>query len=122
MPRASGEVTDCTAWYQVTSDYSCEDMLDDTGMTIDQFYAMNPSVKSDCTGLSLGTYYCYESPSINNNGDGTQTGSIATVSATTTGTRSGTSTQTQSATEVTGTNGVVTPTPTQVLINILSPM
>lgn len=78
-------------------------------MTIEEFFAMNPTVKSDCTGLNVGTYYCYESPSVNNNGDGTSTGPIATVSATTTG--SGTPTSTSAG--VTGTNGVVTPTPTQ---------
>ncbi|KAL3421595.1 LysM domain-containing protein [Phlyctema vagabunda] len=109
-PRASGEVKDCAAWFQVTADYTCDDMLGDTGMTIDEFYAMNPSVKNDCTGLNLGTYYCYESPSLNNNGDGTMTGPVGTVSATSTGTGSPTKT---SAAGVTGTNGVVTPTPTQ---------
>ncbi|KAH7420080.1 hypothetical protein BKA64DRAFT_563224 [Cadophora sp. MPI-SDFR-AT-0126] len=108
-PRASGEVTDCVAWFQATTDYTCDDMLGDTGMTIAEFFAMNPTVKSDCAGLNVGTYYCYESPSLNNNGDGTSTGPIATVSATTT--RSGTPTSTLAG--VTGTNGVVTPTPTQ---------
>ena len=108
-PRALGEVTDCAAWYQATTDYTCDDILGDTGMTIAEFFAMNPTVKSDCTGLNVGTYYCYESPSVNNNGDGTSTGPIATVSATTTG--SGTPTSTSAG--VTGTNGVVTQTPTQ---------
>lgn len=30
-----------------------------TTFTIEEFYAMNPTVKSDCSGLlNLGTYYC----------------------------------------------------------------
>lgn len=27
-------------------------------LDIDLFYSMNPSIKNDCTGLALGTYYC----------------------------------------------------------------
>lgn len=109
-PCASGEVKDCVTWFQVTADYTCDDMLGDTSMTVDEFYAMNPSVKTDCTGLNVRTYYyCYESPSLNNNCGGTTTAAVRTVSATTTD--SGSPTKTLSV-GVTDLNGAVTPTPT----------
>lgn len=75
-------------------------------MSIDEFFAMNPTVKKDCSGLNVGTYYCYQSPSLNNNGNGMETGPVGT------GTGSASPTKTSSA-GATGTNGVVTPTPTQ---------
>ncbi|KAH7196947.1 uncharacterized protein B0J16DRAFT_327070 [Fusarium flagelliforme] len=36
-----------------------------TWLEMDDFYRMNPSVKSDCTGMAIGTYYC-----VSTNADG----------------------------------------------------
>ncbi|BAE54678.1 unnamed protein product [Aspergillus oryzae RIB40] len=58
VPRASGEISDCVWWTYTVQGLSCEDLLSNLGLTIDVFYQMNPSVKEDCTGLAVGTYYC----------------------------------------------------------------
>ncbi|KAI8244851.1 LysM domain-containing protein [Colletotrichum sp. SAR 10_96] len=57
-PRAAGEIVDCTAWYAAESGISCAVVLDLNSLTIAQFFAFNPSVKSDCSGMVIGTYYC----------------------------------------------------------------
>ncbi|KAL6690470.1 hypothetical protein J3F84DRAFT_389421 [Trichoderma pleuroticola] len=57
-PRASGEPANCTNWYAPSADESCLSVLDLNYLTIDQLYSMNPSVKRDCSGLAIGTYYC----------------------------------------------------------------
>ncbi|WYZ35351.1 hypothetical protein EsH8_I_001627 [Colletotrichum jinshuiense] len=57
-PRAAGEIANCTAWYQPESFHTCESVLARGYLTIEQFYSFNPSVKSDCTGMVIGTYYC----------------------------------------------------------------
>ncbi|KAF7184685.1 hypothetical protein CNMCM7691_006047 [Aspergillus felis] len=58
VPRASGEISDCVWWTYTVEHLSCEDLLSNLGLTIAVFYQMNPSVKEDCTGLAVGTYYC----------------------------------------------------------------
>ncbi|KAL2683337.1 hypothetical protein Neosp_007807 [[Neocosmospora] mangrovei] len=64
-PRAAGEIENCTAWFAPESYLDCESLLLTTWLEFDDFYRMNPSVKSDCTGLAVGTYYC-----ISTNADG----------------------------------------------------
>ncbi|KAJ4269754.1 hypothetical protein NW762_001422 [Fusarium torreyae] len=68
-PRAAGEVQNCTAWWATDDGYSCEDFLSMTWLEMDDFYRMNPSVKSDCTGMAIGTYYC-----VSTNADGSPPG------------------------------------------------
>ncbi|KAL2867795.1 LysM peptidoglycan-binding domain-containing protein [Aspergillus lucknowensis] len=58
-PRANGEVANCTAWHRLKAEWAtCQLFLDGVHLSIEQFYAMNPSVKDDCSGFVLGTYYC----------------------------------------------------------------
>ena len=57
-PRAAGEVANCTTWYAPQSYDTCSGILISFHMTIDEFYAMNPSVGTDCSSMALGTYYC----------------------------------------------------------------
>ncbi|KAK7419049.1 hypothetical protein QQX98_003551 [Neonectria punicea] len=52
-PHAAGKIENCTESY-----HSCESLLLTTWLEFDDFYRMNPSDKSDCTGLAVGTYYC----------------------------------------------------------------
>lgn len=37
---------------------NCATILDNFELSMDNFYKMNPSVGSDCSGLALGAYYC----------------------------------------------------------------
>ncbi|KAL2759724.1 carbohydrate-binding module family 50 protein [Sodiomyces alcalophilus JCM 7366] len=57
-PRAAGESENCTRWFRAASFHTCETVLMRTRLSIDEFYTMNPSVNSDCSGMALGTYYC----------------------------------------------------------------
>lgn len=57
-PRAAGEIANCTNWFAPQSYNTCQDILLLYYLTIEEFYAMNPSVGSTCTGMSASTYYC----------------------------------------------------------------
>lgn len=57
-PRAAGEIENCTNWFRPASFHSCSAVLLNSRLSFEQFYRMNPSVKNDCTGLTVGTYYC----------------------------------------------------------------
>ncbi|KAM0209537.1 hypothetical protein ACHAQD_011123 [Fusarium lateritium] len=58
-PRAAGEVQNCTSWFAAETGWSCENLLLTKHLEIEDFYSMNPSVKSDCSGgMVIGTYYC----------------------------------------------------------------
>ncbi|KAK8109309.1 carbohydrate-binding module family 50 protein [Apiospora sp. TS-2023a] len=63
-PRAVNESSDCTQWFQADEGDTCEAFLGSFGLKFDQFFAMNPSIKSDCTGMAQGTYYCISTPTI----------------------------------------------------------
>lgn len=57
-PRANGEATGCIDWIEAVEGIDCDVMVSDILLSMEVFYQLNPSVKSDCTGLSLGTNYC----------------------------------------------------------------
>ncbi|KAL4733764.1 hypothetical protein BDV11DRAFT_175388 [Aspergillus similis] len=58
-PRAAGEIANCTVWFQILSERdTCETILDNYWLAFEELYAMNPSIKDDCSGLVMGTYYC----------------------------------------------------------------
>ena len=57
--RAIGEIANCTMWIAPVSDYDTSFSIIHTyHLAMDEFYAMNPSVKNDCSGLARGTNYC----------------------------------------------------------------
>ncbi|KAF5626370.1 peptidoglycan-binding lysin domain protein [Fusarium tjaetaba] len=57
-PLAAGTPANCTRYHQVQSYNTCENILAQFYLDIEQFYAMNPTIGKDCTGLAMGTYYC----------------------------------------------------------------
>lgn len=48
----------CTKWYTVTEGEYCYKLAESHGLSLDQFYAMNPDVDSNCTNLWSGNQYC----------------------------------------------------------------
>ena len=102
-PRAAGETANCTSWYAPQSFDTCSGILTNFYLTIAEFYAMNPSVGSDCTGMNLGTYYC-----ISTYPGGIPPGQPYSAISASLGLGNGTSTTSGSST-----TGIVTPTPTQ---------
>jgi hypothetical protein len=81
----------CKEWWSVTTSDTCASILATKLIRLYEFYAWNPSVGEDCTGLWQETAYCVSGPD------------VEVPSATGTPTTSPTSTPT----------GVVPPGPTQ---------
>ncbi|RGP63960.1 carbohydrate-binding module family 50 [Fusarium sporotrichioides] len=57
-PRAAGEIANCTRWF--VAYFSCQSQLGFVRMSMERMYRYNPSLKEDCSGYTLGTYYCHE--------------------------------------------------------------
>jgi hypothetical protein len=58
MPPVPGEIEGCILWIEVGEGDNCGSILSNMGRDIGVFYQVNPSMKEDCSGLSLGTNYC----------------------------------------------------------------
>ncbi|KAL2822248.1 hypothetical protein BDW59DRAFT_163841 [Aspergillus cavernicola] len=57
-PYESGMVDNCDDFYLVVSGDTCSSIVADAGVTLDDFYTWNPTVRTDCSGLWLGYYVC----------------------------------------------------------------
>ncbi|KAJ4386834.1 hypothetical protein N0V93_009732 [Gnomoniopsis smithogilvyi] len=97
-PVQTGIASNCDLFYLVVSEDGCEAIATKYNITLADFYAWNPAVKTDCSGLDANDYVCV----------GIDASSSATGSSTTTP-------STTTSTSTTGTaTGIVTPTPTQI--------
>ena len=81
--------SNCNEFYYVVSGDGCWAIANDHGIALDDFYAWNPAVGSDCSGLEAEVYVCV--------------GVSQTASPTTT----------TMASSTTSSAAIVTPTPTQ---------
>ncbi|KAK6502102.1 hypothetical protein TWF481_009911 [Arthrobotrys musiformis] len=91
-PIQDGMITSCNKFYFVKSGDGCVSIASQFGVVLSTFYAWNPAVKSDCSGLWANVYVCVG-----------LIGSTPTPITTTKVTTKSTTT----------TSGIVTPTPTQ---------
>jgi len=57
-PTQEGIASGCSAYQTVVSGDTCYDIATSNGITTEQFYAWNPPVGTDCSGLWLGYSYC----------------------------------------------------------------
>ncbi|KAH0437147.1 LysM domain-containing protein [Colletotrichum camelliae] len=57
-PIQDGMTTTCSKFYFVQSGDGCWAISDANGIALDDFYAWNPAVKTDCTGLQANVYVC----------------------------------------------------------------
>lgn len=57
-PTQSGMATGCTRFHQAVKGDGCYDIAQSADITLDQFYAWNPALNGDCSGLYLDYYYC----------------------------------------------------------------
>lgn len=102
-PIQTGLIRNCDEFYLVVVNDTCYDIAVKYGISLDQFYAYNPAVGSECLNLWAADYVCVGLSS----GEGVSS---------TSGSASITSTPTITSTTVTGTSPttpVTTPTPTQ---------
>ncbi|KAL5387455.1 hypothetical protein PMIN02_008148 [Paraphaeosphaeria minitans] len=61
-PTQSGIVADCTRFHTVVDGDTCGAILTTYGLSLAQFYAWNPAVGSECTGMWLSYSYCVAAP------------------------------------------------------------
>jgi LysM repeat protein len=54
----TGMVSTCDKFYKVVADDSCVNIANEYGISMSSFYAWNPAVKTDCTGLQADEYVC----------------------------------------------------------------
>ncbi len=57
-PTQSGMVTGCRKFYYVVAGDGCYNIAAAQGIALSNFYAWNPAVKTDCSGLQTGYYVC----------------------------------------------------------------
>jgi hypothetical protein len=57
-PTQSGMASRCTVFYEAQPNDGCYDIAQEYGITLDDFYAWNPAVGNDCSGLWPDYYYC----------------------------------------------------------------
>lgn len=53
-------IADCTYWVNVEDGDSCQSITSTYGIPPEDFYQYNPSIKGDCSGLTVGYSYCIE--------------------------------------------------------------
>ncbi|KAK2013714.1 hypothetical protein LZ32DRAFT_675836 [Colletotrichum eremochloae] len=126
LPYAPDTSTFCTWWVDVRAATTCDTILSDNFITMDQFRRWNPSLPAIC-GVEVGKSYCVEafgepapSPSTTSIPTSTTLSTRTSTSISATSTRPPTTTmQPPSSTTTTTTtpgNGITTPTPTQATI------
>ncbi|RSL51422.1 hypothetical protein CEP51_015207 [Fusarium floridanum] len=59
-PRDDNTTEYCTWWHDYDDKISCDELLSDNMIDIDQFRRWNPSIKANCEGLTVGRSYCVE--------------------------------------------------------------
>lgn len=66
--------------YVATNSDNCVNLAKEYGLTLDQFYTLNPSIDGSCSNLNTGTDYCVKA----NDGSVTTTSTTTAATATTT--------------------------------------
>ncbi|KAL4962079.1 LysM peptidoglycan-binding domain-containing protein [Aspergillus stella-maris] len=57
-PTQTGMIPNCGNFYFVQSGDGCWDLANEHGIELADFYAWNPAVKDDCSGLQANVYVC----------------------------------------------------------------
>lgn len=57
-PIQDGMKTKCKAFYLVKSEQTCDVIIREYRVTLENIISWNPAVKSDCTGMWANTYAC----------------------------------------------------------------
>src|ERR1700733_6886450 len=57
-PTAPGIAANCNNYVVIQEGHSCEVAANQAGITLDEFYAWNPSLQYSCVSLVVGDAYC----------------------------------------------------------------
>lgn len=52
--------TDCGYWYTIQENDDCQNITNTYGISLDDFYFLNPQLNGSCASLWLGNAYCVE--------------------------------------------------------------
>ncbi|PVI08682.1 carbohydrate-binding module family 50 protein, partial [Periconia macrospinosa] len=96
----------CTWWIDLSSEYSCQALVTDNFITLEQFRHWNPSITSNCEGLVVGKSYCVEAY------DDPPPPTSSTTSISSTSVTSSTAKPTTPSTMITPSSTIQTPSPT----------
>ncbi|KAL4966219.1 LysM peptidoglycan-binding domain-containing protein [Aspergillus stella-maris] len=97
-------------WFYVVEDTKCQTILDNYGLSQEQFYAWNPATGPTCDNLWLDTYVCVGVSSGDSSSPSSTTAAVTSATKTTTTS----STATTTTTSTTSTAEGSAPTPIQV--------
>lgn len=81
IPTQTGIASNCDDLYLVQSGDTCYDIAAADGISLDDFYAWNPAVGTDCDALDVGYYVCV---GVSSTTSTTTTTAISTIAASTT--------------------------------------
>ncbi|KAF9876845.1 hypothetical protein CkaCkLH20_05691 [Colletotrichum karsti] len=104
-PTQEGIVSDCGSFWLVSSTDTCDTIVSQSAITLDDFKTWNPAVGDACDGLEPDFYVCV--------GRGTAAGTSPSSSATVTITKSGPSSTVAVPSTTTSSGSGATPTPIQ---------
>ncbi|KAF7173330.1 hypothetical protein CNMCM5623_005526 [Aspergillus felis] len=83
-PTQTGIPCDCNKYAQQADGVYCQDMAIKYGITLDEFYKLNPALNGDCSGLWAGYAYCVGVPGLATSSPTiTTTGSTSTTASST---------------------------------------
>ncbi|KAF6803880.1 LysM domain-containing protein [Colletotrichum sojae] len=126
LPYGPGTSTYCSWWVDVRSSTTCDAIVKDNFITLEQLKCWNPSLAAACPAVEVGKSYCVEAfgepePTLpTTTSVPTSTASSTRISTSTTSTTSPqpptTTSQPPTTTTTAPGNGITTPTPTQVTI------
>ncbi|KAF6829222.1 LysM domain-containing protein [Colletotrichum musicola] len=126
LPYAPGTSTYCSWWVDIRSSTTCDAIVKDNFITLEQLKRWNPSLAAACPAVEVGKSYCVEAfgepePTLpTTTSVPTSTASSTRTSTSTTSTTSPqpptTTTQPPTTTTTAPGNGITTPTPTQATI------
>lgn len=57
-PVQTGMIATCDEFYKIIAGDSCVNIANAYGIPLASFYAWNPTVKTDCSGLQASEYVC----------------------------------------------------------------
>lgn len=83
-PVPPDTIKDCTYFYDSQPGDTCASIASGWGVTLQEFVTYNPSVKTDCSGLVVGSSYCVEQNYGNGPSNPVTTSSTATSEHSTT--------------------------------------
>ncbi|KAL2813346.1 hypothetical protein BDW59DRAFT_167529 [Aspergillus cavernicola] len=99
---------ECYVWFVRMEGDTCASILETARITMEEFYAWNPSIKSDCSNLRTDTFYCMSGDYYDDDDDDEEEDDFSSTSASSTTSVSTTTTTTITSSDSTTTGPITT--------------